>query len=84
MMSSPDGPFINISRLNLSKYGCNEAVSPALFEYLFFHENDVRTSMQLAALATQAQQFQSTFWKNSLGKCYYRSVGIKKLLKLVV
>ena len=32
MMSSPDGPFINISRLNLSKYAANPAVAPALFE----------------------------------------------------
>jgi len=43
MLSTPDGPFIQISRLNLPKYAQNQAIAPALFEHLFYHANDVRT-----------------------------------------
>ena len=72
MLSNPDGPFINVSRLNLSKYGAQPNLAKPLFEYLFYHENDVRTALQLAALATQAAQFKDWYWKLALGKCYYR------------
>jgi hypothetical protein len=43
MLSTPDGPFIQIGRLNLPKYSKNQSISPSLFEYLFYHANDVRT-----------------------------------------
>lgn len=42
MVSSPDGPFINLARLNMSKYGTRQNLAKALFEYIFHHENDVR------------------------------------------
>jgi tetratricopeptide repeat protein 8 len=43
MLSSPDGPFIQVGRLNLSKYAQNQAIAQSLFEHLFHHANDVRT-----------------------------------------
>lgn len=42
MLSSPDGPFINLSRLNLSKYAQKNTLSRSLFEYILYHDNDVR------------------------------------------
>ena len=42
MLSTPDGPFINLARLNLPKYACKANLAKALFEYIFHHENDVR------------------------------------------
>ncbi len=42
MLSNPDGPFVNVSRLNFSKYAAQPALNKPLFEYLFYHENDVR------------------------------------------
>jgi len=42
MLSTPDGPFINISRLNLNKYAQKNALARSLFEFIFHHENDVR------------------------------------------
>lgn len=43
MLSTPDGPFIQVGRLNLQKYAQNPAIAPALFEHLFHQMNDIRT-----------------------------------------
>ncbi|XP_033115930.1 tetratricopeptide repeat protein 8-like [Anneissia japonica] len=72
MLSTPDGPFINLARLNFSKYAARPNLAKALFEYIFHHENDVRNALELAALATEACQFKDWYWKVQLGKCYYR------------
>ncbi|CAG9760887.1 unnamed protein product [Ceutorhynchus assimilis] len=40
MLTQKDGPFIQISRLNLSKYAKNKALNKPLFEYLYYHEGD--------------------------------------------
>ncbi|XP_068802864.1 tetratricopeptide repeat protein 8 isoform X2 [Struthio camelus] len=42
MLTNPDGPFINTSRLNLAKYAQKPKLAKALFEYIFHHENDVK------------------------------------------
>uniref|UniRef100_A0A8B9K0I7 Tetratricopeptide repeat domain 8 n=1 Tax=Astyanax mexicanus TaxID=7994 RepID=A0A8B9K0I7_ASTMX len=42
MLTNPDGPFINLSRLNLAKYSQKPNLSKTLFEYIFHHENDVK------------------------------------------
>lgn len=42
MLSTPDGPFINLTRLNFTKYAARPNLAKALFEYIFHHENDVR------------------------------------------
>lgn len=48
MLSQPDGPFIQVSRLNLAKYARDKTVAKYLFEYLYHHENDVASvSMHL-------------------------------------
>ena len=39
LLSQPDGPFINLARLNISKYSKQPNISKALFEYVFHHEN---------------------------------------------
>lgn len=72
MLSTPDGPFINLARLNFAKYAARPNLAKALFEYIFHHENDVRNALELAALATEACQFKDWWWKVQLAKCYYR------------
>lgn len=72
MLSNRDGPFINMSRLNLHKYAERDSLSKALFEYIFHHENDVRNALELAALATEKSQYKDWWWKVQLGKCYHR------------
>jgi tetratricopeptide repeat protein 8 len=72
MLTEPGGPFIDVSKLNLSKYAHRPALAKALFEYLFYHEADMRAALELASAATEACQFKSWWWKVQLGKCYYR------------
>ncbi|KAK6304427.1 hypothetical protein J4Q44_G00250130 [Coregonus suidteri] len=57
MLTNPEGPFINLSRLNLAKYAQKPNLSKAL---------------DLAALAAENAQFKDWWWKVQLGKCYYR------------
>ncbi|KAJ8932563.1 hypothetical protein NQ318_023096, partial [Aromia moschata] len=70
MLSRKDGPFIQVSRLNLAKYANDPTLSKPLFEYLFYHEGDVRTAMDLAVQATQLREFKDWWWKVQLAKCY--------------
>ncbi|KAH9519653.1 Tetratricopeptide repeat protein 8 [Bulinus truncatus] len=72
MLSTPDGPFINIGRINFSKYAARATLAKGLFEYIFHHENDVRNALELAALATEAFQYSDWWWKVALAKCYFR------------
>ncbi|XP_030307811.1 tetratricopeptide repeat protein 8 isoform X2 [Calypte anna] len=72
MITNPDGPFINLSRLNLAKYAQKPKLAKALFEYIFHHENDIKNALDLAALATEHAQFKDWWWKVQIGKCYYR------------
>uniref|UniRef100_A0A803W1L6 Tetratricopeptide repeat domain 8 n=1 Tax=Ficedula albicollis TaxID=59894 RepID=A0A803W1L6_FICAL len=72
MLTNPDGPFINLSRLNLTKYAQKPKLAKALFEYIFHHENDIKNALDLAALATEHAQFKDWWWKVQIGKCYYR------------
>lgn len=70
MLSQKDGPFIQVSRLNISKYSKMECIAKPLFEYLFYYEGDVRNAMELAVQATQHVQFKDWWWKVQLAKCY--------------
>ncbi|XP_055448913.1 tetratricopeptide repeat protein 8 isoform X1 [Psammomys obesus] len=72
MLTSPDGPFINLSRLNLIKYSQKPKLAKALFEYIFHHENDVKMALDLASLSTEHSQYKDWWWKVQIGKCYYR------------
>ncbi|KAK9878133.1 hypothetical protein WA026_021149 [Henosepilachna vigintioctopunctata] len=70
MLSQKDGPFLQVSGLNITKYARNPCLSKPLFEYLFYHEGDVRNAMELAVQATQFNQFNDWWWKVQLSKCY--------------
>ncbi|KAF2357594.1 Tetratricopeptide-like helical domain [Trinorchestia longiramus] len=72
MVSPSDGPFLNIARLNLAKYAGLPHLSRALFEYIYYHENNVRTALDLAALATEANSYKDWWWKQQLGRCYFK------------
>ncbi|XP_046612806.1 tetratricopeptide repeat protein 8 [Neodiprion virginianus] len=71
MLTEPDGPFIQLSRLNISKYAAQPGIAKPLFEYIYYHEHDARYALDLAVQATQACQFKDWWWKVQLGKCYY-------------
>uniref|UniRef100_A0A158PC67 TPR_REGION domain-containing protein n=1 Tax=Angiostrongylus cantonensis TaxID=6313 RepID=A0A158PC67_ANGCA len=72
MASNPEGPFIMLQRLNIDKYGADPMVNRQLFEYVFYHEGDMKTAHQIATIATKAANYDDWYWKNQLGKCYMR------------
>ncbi|XP_046847761.1 tetratricopeptide repeat protein 8-like [Xenia sp. Carnegie-2017] len=72
MLSQPDGPFINVAKLNFAKYAQRQNLAKSLFEYIFHQENDVRNALELAARATESSKFKDWWWKVQLAKCYYR------------
>ena len=49
MLSTPDGPFINLARLDMSKYAAKPTLAKALFEYIFHHENNIRNVRRTSA-----------------------------------
>ncbi|MBN3271131.1 TTC8 protein, partial [Polyodon spathula] len=67
MLTHPDGPFINLSRLNLAKYAQKPNLSKALFEYIFHHENDVKNPSCLFGVTLFKNNFAiiafNTFYK---------------------
>lgn len=72
MLSQSDGPFINLARLNIEKYASMPTLAKPLFQYIIIHENDVRQALNLAAKATEVNQYKDWWWKVQLGKCYYK------------
>ncbi|XP_022918542.1 tetratricopeptide repeat protein 8 [Onthophagus taurus] len=70
MLSSKSGPFIQISRLNITKHAKDKNLSKPLFEYLYYHEGNVQVAMDLAVQATQFCEFKDWWWKVQLAKCY--------------
>ncbi|CAF0748211.1 unnamed protein product [Didymodactylos carnosus] len=72
MLSSPDGPFIQVARLNFQKYAKSQALARPLFEHLFYHVNDIGSALQLARLANEATENKDWYWLVQLGKCYHR------------
>uniref|UniRef100_A0A8D2ZTB3 Tetratricopeptide repeat protein 8 n=1 Tax=Scophthalmus maximus TaxID=52904 RepID=A0A8D2ZTB3_SCOMX len=83
MLTNPDGPFINLSRLNLAKYSKKPNMS-RVRQTVTCKENDknpcffltcgifLPQALDLAAQATEHAQFKDWWWKVQLGKCYYR------------
>lgn len=42
MLSQSDGPFVNLSRLNVDKYAADPQINRTLFDYVFYHEGDMK------------------------------------------
>lgn len=63
MLTQQDGPFINLGRLNIGKYAAIPTVAKPLFEYIYFVENNIRIALELAAKATEINQFKDWWWK---------------------
>lgn len=42
MLTEPGGPFIQLSRLNISKYANQPNIAKSLFEYIYYYEHDIR------------------------------------------
>ncbi|CAL4126613.1 unnamed protein product, partial [Meganyctiphanes norvegica] len=75
---STDAAIINLPQQILTCYKKLHSISKDLFENFYWHENHdkkrlpIIKALDLAAAATQAQEFKDWWWKVQLGRCYYR------------
>ncbi|OXA61828.1 tetratricopeptide repeat protein 8 [Folsomia candida] len=67
-----DAAFINVSRLNLHKYGREDALAKPLFEYLFYVENDAKRALELATVGSRSTNVPSWWWEVQLALCWLR------------
>ncbi|VDD90565.1 unnamed protein product [Enterobius vermicularis] len=72
MVTQPNGPFINLSRLNVAKYAVDPLLNKLLFSFVFCCEGDIKIAHQIASTAAKTVEARDWFWQNQLGKCYYR------------
>lgn len=57
MVSQIDGPFVNISRLNFSKYASDKLLSKLLFNYIYYQQNDIRNVRILLLITNYNNQY---------------------------
>ena len=72
MLNSQNEEFINLNRLNLSKYALLPHLNKPLYEYMLYIGNDIRLALNFAAQCTEQAKFKSWWWKKELGKCYFK------------
>ncbi|ODN06000.1 Tetratricopeptide repeat protein 8 [Orchesella cincta] len=72
MVTGGEGPFINVSRLNMQKYATHDGLAKPLFEYLFYVENDTKHSLELATLASKNCSPRDWWWQVQLALCWLR------------
>lgn len=72
MLSDPNGPFVDPSKIDLAKKAKHPAEAKALMDYLLFREKNPNLALQLADHATKAAEFKDWWWKWRLAKCYYQ------------
>ena len=71
MITSPNGPFIVLSRLNISKYTEKKYLAKALFEYMLYHDHETALALQMANAACELDQ-KDWWWRSRRGMCHYR------------
>lgn len=72
MLSSTNGVFIDVQKLDMRKYAKRPALAMVLVDYLLHVEHNPRKALELCSEATTLAEYKEWFWKNRLGKCYYK------------
>lgn len=68
-LGDPTGPLFQASRLNLANY-VDKPVAKALFQFLYYHEGDIRKALDLCKAAIEKQKIISWWWNTQTGRCY--------------
>lgn len=63
MLQDSNGAFINVAKLDLKKYAKRPALAKALFLYLLHVDEQPVKALELAARATEHQEYQDHWWK---------------------
>lgn len=68
-VGDPTGPLFQISRFNPSKYA-NKSLARALFQYLYYHEGDVRKALDLCeAVISDRGNNTGWWWYTQKSRC---------------
>lgn len=70
-LGDPTGPLFQASKLNPKRYADKNTVAMLLFQFLYYHEGDVRKSLDLCeAVAEHRQKFTNWWWNTQRGRCH--------------
>jgi len=72
-----DGPFLQLSRINLEKYSKNQNQAKLLFEHIFIVTGDYRAALTLAEYCDKENE-EDGYWKSALALCHLRLGAIRK------
>lgn len=64
-VGDPTGPLFHISRLHPDKYADKDSISKPLFQYLYYHEGDVRKAMALCDAVLNLKRTAAGWWWNT-------------------
>lgn len=68
-LGDPTGPLFQSSQLNPSKY-VDKPVAKALFQFLYYHEGDIRKALDLCKAVMEKQPNVSWWWNTQAGRCH--------------
>lgn len=69
-LGDPTGPLFQASRLNPTNF-VDKPVAKPLFQFLYYHEGDVRKALDLSkAIVDQRPDNVSWWWHTQVGRCY--------------
>lgn len=70
-LGDPTGPLFQASKLNPKRYANKNTVAMLLFQFLYYHEGDVRKALDLCeAVAEHKQKYTSWWWNTQRGRCH--------------
>lgn len=70
-LGDPTANLFDASKLNPQKFAHRDAVSKTLFGFLYYHEGDIRKSLDLCeAVAAHHQKQTSWWWNTQRGRCH--------------
>ncbi|XP_019561779.3 tetratricopeptide repeat protein 8 [Aedes albopictus] len=64
-VGDPTGPLFHISRLHPDKYADKDSLSKPLFQYLYYHEGEVRKAMALCDAVLNLKRSAAGWWWNT-------------------
>lgn len=69
-LGDPAGPLFQASRLNPANF-INKPLAKPLFQFLYYHDGDVRKALDLCkTIADRRQGEVSWWWHTQIGRCY--------------
>lgn len=69
-LGDPTAPLFQTSRLNPAQFASKPSVSKVLFQYLYYHEGDVKKALDLCDVVIDLNKTEATWWwYTQKGRC---------------